>query len=383
MTGAQPVGGGALDARLGRIAFTGAPPGPRVAEPQRGQHLNGGGLGTVIVHRDADQDVARRGLGVLGVHVEVALVIEDAGVLKLVLRILAAAFRVLVPDLVVGERLVGVTIQRLQVRRGRRRVEVPVAFLDVLAVVALGTGEAEETLLEDGVALVPERQPETKPAFAIAQAEKAVLTPTVGTAACVLVREVGPGVAVWRVVLAHRPPLPLGEVRAPAFPVLLAARVLGEAPSLGCAVLGHPHHSRSSSLTLVPGVLQPRRRKGRGLARWTSRWSGSARIATIRGAIRRLGRTRECSTRTFTSTHESNPQPRSVTCPLSGPKPSSAPRISSGGRGCSSPCSSPPDSYSRSRFGACSSPSSATRCGWDWWCAPSAAPRATSRTSRP
>ena len=60
-------------------------------------------------------------------------------------------------------------------------------------------------------------------------AEQAVLAPAVGAAARVVVREVVPAVAVGRVVLAHRAPLPLGEVRPPALPV--AARcVLLEPP---------------------------------------------------------------------------------------------------------------------------------------------------------
>ena len=39
---------------------------------------------------------------------------------------------------------------------GRRRVEVEIIFLHVLAVVALGAGQSERALLEDRIALVPE-----------------------------------------------------------------------------------------------------------------------------------------------------------------------------------------------------------------------------------
>jgi len=42
----------------------------------------------------------------------------------------------------------------------RRAVEVEVVLLDVLAVVALVAGDAEQALLEDGVAAVPEGQRE-------------------------------------------------------------------------------------------------------------------------------------------------------------------------------------------------------------------------------
>ena len=55
----------------------------------------------------------------------------------------------------------------------------------------------------------------------------AVLAPAIGAAAGVVVREVVPGVAVRAVVLAHRAPLALAQVRPPRLPAL-AVRVLGQ-----------------------------------------------------------------------------------------------------------------------------------------------------------
>jgi len=49
-----------------------------------------------------------------------------------------------------------VLVEVLHVGVGRRRVEVEVVLLDVLAVVPLAVGEAEQALLEDRIALVPE-----------------------------------------------------------------------------------------------------------------------------------------------------------------------------------------------------------------------------------
>jgi hypothetical protein len=71
------------------------------------------------------------------------------------------------------------------VRRGG--VEVVVALLDVLAVVALGPGEPEQPLLEDGVGGVPEREGEAEPALAVGDAEEAVLAPAVAAGAGVVV----------------------------------------------------------------------------------------------------------------------------------------------------------------------------------------------------
>jgi hypothetical protein len=45
---------------------------------------------------------------------------------------------------------------------GRRRVEIEVVLLDVLAVIAFAVGEAEQTFLENGIASVPEREREAE-----------------------------------------------------------------------------------------------------------------------------------------------------------------------------------------------------------------------------
>ena len=123
------------------------------------------------------------------------------------------------------------------------RVEVEVALLDVLAVVPFGAGQPEEALLEDRVLAVPQREREAEAAFAIGDAEQAVLAPAVGAASRVIVGEVVPAIARGRVVLAHGPPLALGEVRPPALPVLLALRVFEEAPAFG---VGHGRLRRSA-----------------------------------------------------------------------------------------------------------------------------------------
>src|SRR5262249_29255478 len=58
----------------------------------------------------------------------------------------------------------------------------------------------------------------------------AVLPPAVGAAPRRVVREVLPGPAVRAVVLAHRPPLPLGEIGPPEPPRPLAAIRLPQPP---------------------------------------------------------------------------------------------------------------------------------------------------------
>ena len=201
-------------------------PGPGVAEPDRGQQVEGRRVRSPIVHRDADQDVLGRGLGVLHDHVEVAVLVEHAGVEQLVLHLVPPPIPVGPHQVVVRVRLVGILVEVLHVRVGRRGVEVEVVLLHVLAVVALAVGQAEEPLLQDGVLAVPQGHAEAEQLPVVRDAREPVLTPPVGPRAGLVVAEVIPGVSGLAVVLAHRAPLALAEVGSPLLPGLLLARLL-------------------------------------------------------------------------------------------------------------------------------------------------------------
>src|SRR5262249_29118637 len=192
-----------------------------------------GRLGAAVGGGEADEDVVRPGLGVLGDDVEITAGVEHRGVQQLELRLELAAPPVLPDQPVVGEGGLGGLVEGLGVGGRRRGVEVEVTLLDVLAVVALRPGQPEEAFLEDAVAAVPQRQGEAQPALAVADAEQAVLAPAVGPAAGVVVREIVPGVAGGGIVLTHRPPLAFGQVRAPAFPVGLPLVCLLQAGLFG------------------------------------------------------------------------------------------------------------------------------------------------------
>jgi hypothetical protein len=66
---------------------------------------------------------------------------------------------------------------------GRRAVEVEVVLLRVLAVVAFAVGESEDSLLEDRVRAVPEREREAEKLTIVGDAGQAVLAPSVGARA--------------------------------------------------------------------------------------------------------------------------------------------------------------------------------------------------------
>src|SRR5262249_37385334 len=131
----------------------------------------------------------------------------------------------------VGALRVLVEVPHPRVRR--RRVEIEVVLLHVLAVVALGVGEAEEALLEDRVLAVPQREREAEALLVVGDPAQPVLAPAVGAAARLVVGEIVPGIAVLAVVLAHRAPLALAEVRAPLPPAHAGLARLGEALLLG------------------------------------------------------------------------------------------------------------------------------------------------------
>src|SRR5690348_3740785 len=97
---------------------------------------------------------------------------------------------------------------------GRRAIEVEVVFLDVLAVVALAVRQAEQALLEDRVDTIPQRERETEALLLVGHAGETVFSPSIGSRARLVMREVVPRVARRAVVLAHRSPLALTEVGA-------------------------------------------------------------------------------------------------------------------------------------------------------------------------
>ena len=206
-------------------------PGPRVAEPGRRHQVEGRRVRSVVRRPESHDDLVGSRLRVHHLDIEEALVVEDAGVEQLIFRGVAVAPGILRNEVGVGKGSLRIEVGGPKEGRRREGVLVEVEFLDVLAVVALRVGEAEQALLEDRVALVPQAQGQTEPLLVVGDAEQAVLVPAVGPPAGIVVGERAPRVAVGRVVLADGAPRPLGEVGAPAPPGLPGTR-RDEAPAL-------------------------------------------------------------------------------------------------------------------------------------------------------
>ena len=205
------------------------PPRPRVAEPQRGEQPDGLLVRRSVADGDADAQVVGGGLGVVDGNLPVPVAVEDAGVEQLVFGIAGTPAPVLRGEADVGELGLRVQVTPPHPRVGRRAVEIPPVLLGVLAVVALGTGESENPLLQDRVASVPEGEREAQPLLVIADPAEPVLIPAVHPRPGVVMREPVPRLAVLAVVLSHRPPRPLAQVRAPLTP---CGRILAQAPTL-------------------------------------------------------------------------------------------------------------------------------------------------------
>ena len=210
-------------------------------------------LRTSVSRGDANEDVIGRRLRVVDEDVEIAIGVENAGVDELELGIQLSAPPVLLDEPRVRILGLRVLVERLHPRVRGGRLQVEVALLYVFAVVALRAGQPEETLLQDPVASVPQSESEAESPLPIGDPEEAILAPPVRAAPRVVVREIVPAAAGFRVVLADGPPLALGEVGAPPLPVLFPPRVFLEAELLS---VDHPvplpaHRSATSQKTLM------------------------------------------------------------------------------------------------------------------------------------
>src|SRR5450631_1782605 len=178
----------------------------------------------------------------------VPVAVEDTGVEKFELRLVAVAAGVLVDETLVRKGGLRVVVAPAHPGVCRRRVQVPPVLLDVLAVVPLRVGEAEGPFLEDGVHAVPEGERQAEALLDVADAGHAVLVPAIRPRARLVVRKAVPGVAVGAVVLTHRSPAALAQVRAPAPPARRPGIRLREPGALGGGAGGDGHRRSLSGV---------------------------------------------------------------------------------------------------------------------------------------
>jgi len=193
-------------------------PAPGISKYQLGQQVQGRGRVAPVVRRDAHEHIVDARLGVFHENVEVAVVIEESGVEQLVFRRADAAATVLAHQVRIGKGGLRILVKHFHVGMRRCCIQVVIEFLDVLAVIAFAVGQAEQALLEDGISLVPQGERQAQLLLGIGESGNAVFAPSIGAAACVVVRKIVPGIAMRTVVLAHGAPLALTEVWPPSLP---------------------------------------------------------------------------------------------------------------------------------------------------------------------
>src|SRR5690349_10709558 len=136
-------------------------PAPCVAKPERRQEMQCRSLRSAVGYCNTNQDVVGVRLGVLRFDIEATTVVEHSRVGDLELPIIQTTVTIPIDELRVRKGSLRILVQCPHVRVGRRGIDVVVTFLDVFAVISLGTGESEQSLLENRVVAIPQRDRET------------------------------------------------------------------------------------------------------------------------------------------------------------------------------------------------------------------------------
>ena len=246
------------------------------------------GVGDIDLH----QQVRGTGLGVEHIDHPIAVVIEHSGVEELVLGHSTTTGPVHRQEILIGIGSLRVVIAPMVPGVTRHCVEVPPVLLGVLAVVSLGAVEAEESLLQNRVPTVPEREAEAEALLNVTEAGQSVLTPAVGPRPRMVVREVVPGVTIGAVVLADRGPLAFTDVGTPPVPVTRRAQTVLEGAE-GCDAFSLCAHGRF--------IVGTRRRLEEGTRQYRCRIAGPT--AGRRASRRRSGGVARRSSRPGTPPH--------------------------------------------------------------------------------
>ena len=235
-------------------------PRPGVAEKQLRDHMDLRRLRTAVHHLDAQGRLIVLALGVGDPDLKKAVLVEDSRIEQLVLGIELGAEGVGAHQVGVGISALRIRIHHAVPRVARQRIDMPPEFLGILAVIAFSVGEAEEALLENAVLAVPHCDRETEDLVLVAPAKEAILAPSVGAAARVVVGERLPRRAVGRVILANRAPLSAGDIGSPCAPVVILRGALFAQPTmLGRCRLVHIGSTHSKEIPAAGACSASRR----------------------------------------------------------------------------------------------------------------------------
>src|ERR1035438_1251047 len=86
----------------------------------------------------------------------------------------------------------------------RRRIQIKIILLHVFAVIALISRQPEQTLFQNGIAPIPQRQREADALVPVAYPAESVFTPAIGARTRMFVRKIFPRGPIRAVILADR-----------------------------------------------------------------------------------------------------------------------------------------------------------------------------------
>src|ERR1700733_309729 len=130
------------------------------------------------------QNIIFVGLGIFNENVEVPVVVKSAQIEKTELRLIPTAATSLLSNLLIRKRALWVFVQHPKIGMGRQRIEIPVEFLDVLAMVALGPSHAEQTLLQMRIATIPQGDRQAQTLLVVTDPPDSVLAPPIRASRC-------------------------------------------------------------------------------------------------------------------------------------------------------------------------------------------------------
>jgi hypothetical protein len=141
--------------RLCGVTLTGSSPRPCVAKPYCWKDVERCGHRTAIVGRYSYENIVCGCFCVFNEDIKVAIVGEGAGICDLKLAVAPPSILIFLKEARVGKCSLRILVKALHVGVRGNSSEIIVTLLDVLSVVALRTGESEQTLLEDYIRTIP------------------------------------------------------------------------------------------------------------------------------------------------------------------------------------------------------------------------------------
>ena len=112
-----------------------------------------------------------------------------------------------------------------------------VRLLDAFAMIALGIGQAKQSLLQKRVLPVPDGEGNVLQPMGVCHSCDPVFTPTVRSRPRVVVRKMAPRITIVRVVFSNCSPLSFTQIGAPSLPVPASFSLLLQTLLLGAEVL--------------------------------------------------------------------------------------------------------------------------------------------------